>query len=73
MDVATKNDSSNDKMLSELEWTNLLQEIDSHTGLSQETPMQKLKRKFMAEPLIPLGEQHIRNHTCRDLLLITLF
>lgn len=47
----------NPKQLSELEWTNLLQELDTHTNYIQETPMQRLKRKFTSEPLIPLGKK----------------
>lgn len=39
--------------MSELEWANLVRDIDS--SFVQEKPMDKLKRKCMNEPLIPIG------------------
>ena len=44
---------SKDASMSELEWTNLLEEID--TSFETESPMQKARRKFTKEPLIPVG------------------
>lgn len=41
--------------MTDLEWTNLLSEIDTNTALVRESQMQRLKRKFLAEPFIPIG------------------
>lgn len=57
-----------DAGMSELEWSNLLQAID--TSFVQEKPLEKLKRKCIQEPFIPIGMsfpltqyQFLPNHT----------
>ena len=40
--------------MTDLEWVGLMQQINS--AYAQEMPIEKLKRKLAAEPLIPIGQ-----------------
>ena len=42
------------KPLTDLEWVNLMQDIEDVTG-KQESQLEKMKRKTKENPLIPLG------------------
>ena len=52
------------KPMNDLEWVNLMDEIDRATGV-QETQLEKMKRKVREEPLIPIGKKLMCNFfTC---------